>query len=151
MRSLVLCAAALLSMSLPFCAQESIPEPTQNTEVAYRLFRTQNIYTLLKLDTRTGSLWQLQWNTDDKKRFVVPIYLWGQSPCPSNIPAGSICQPKPLRGTSGWSIYALPDPQHLYLHSSGPRWRAHLAGSVGRKQVYDPRRIGLVGEPEGHH
>lgn len=48
----------------------SIPEPTQNTDVPYRLFRTQNVYTLLKLDTRTGQIWQLQWG---EKASVIPI------------------------------------------------------------------------------
>jgi hypothetical protein len=60
---------------LPLLAegQESIPEPTQRTNVPYRLFRTQNIYTLLKLDTRTGLLWQVQWGTDAGFRWVAAI------------------------------------------------------------------------------
>jgi hypothetical protein len=32
-----------------------------------------NIYTLLKLDTRTGQIWQLQWSTDDNNRSTVPV------------------------------------------------------------------------------
>lgn len=50
-----------------------MPEPTQNPDATYRLFRTQNIYTLLKLDTRTGQVWQVQWGADDDHRFVVAI------------------------------------------------------------------------------
>lgn len=52
----------------------TIPEPTQKTDVPYRIFRTQNIYTLLKLDTRTGQVWQLQWG-DETHRFVTSISL----------------------------------------------------------------------------
>jgi hypothetical protein len=48
------------------------PEPTQNPNAKFRVFRTQNIFTLLKLDTRTGQVWQLQWSQDDK-RFTAPI------------------------------------------------------------------------------
>lgn len=55
--------------------QGSIPEPTQRTDVAYRLFRTQNIYTFLKLDTRTGLVWQVQWGTEDRFRWVAAINL----------------------------------------------------------------------------
>jgi len=38
------------------------------------MFRTQNIYTLLKLDTRTGQVWQVQWG-DSEHRFIEPINL----------------------------------------------------------------------------
>ena len=49
------------------------PEPTQNPDATFRVFRTQNIFTLLKLDTRTGQVWQLQWSLDANNRFTVPI------------------------------------------------------------------------------
>lgn len=65
----------VILLSLTGVAQENIPEPTQPTDVPYRLFRSQNIYTLLKLDTRTGEIWQVQWGTDPGYRFVAPINL----------------------------------------------------------------------------
>jgi hypothetical protein len=49
-----------------------IPEPTQNPDATCRIFRTQNIYTLLRLDTRTGMVWQVQWGDGDH-RFIAPI------------------------------------------------------------------------------
>ncbi len=67
-------AAALLLLLLArvaFAAELGIA-PTQNPEAPYRLFNTQNIYTLLKLDTRSGQLWQVQWG-DKEHRFVEPI------------------------------------------------------------------------------
>lgn len=41
----------------------------------YRLYKTQNIWTLLMLDTRTGALWQVQWSIDTLKsaRDVFPV------------------------------------------------------------------------------
>ncbi len=54
--------------------QVTLIQPTQNPDVAYRLFNTQNIYTLLKLDTRTGRIWQIQWGNDDS-RFISPLNL----------------------------------------------------------------------------
>jgi hypothetical protein len=39
------------------------------------MFRSQNIYTLLKLDTRSGQVWQVQWGTEDGYRWVQPINL----------------------------------------------------------------------------
>ncbi len=72
----------LLSLTLLICAlsvhaQDSVPpEPTQKTDATYRLFRTQNIYTFLKLDTRTGQVWQVQWGNETSYRWVQPIALY---------------------------------------------------------------------------
>lgn len=33
----------------------------------YKMYQTENIYNLLKLDTRTGRIWQVQWNLDKSK------------------------------------------------------------------------------------
>ena len=68
--------AALLSLSVPALPEDDpVSEPTQRTDAPFRLFRTKNIYTFLKLDTRTGQVWQLQWGTDDNHRFIEPINL----------------------------------------------------------------------------
>ena len=31
----------------------------------YKLYKTENVYNLLKLDTKTGKIWQVQWQLDD--------------------------------------------------------------------------------------
>jgi hypothetical protein len=74
MRTFRLVVATLLLSATPVLAQETIPEPTQRTDAPYRIFRTQNIYMLLKLDTRTGLIWQVQWG-DSEHRFIEPINL----------------------------------------------------------------------------
>jgi hypothetical protein len=58
--------AFLLFTSLTF-AVEPILTPTQNPDSPYRLFNTQNIYTLLKLDTSSGRIWQVQWGDKDHR------------------------------------------------------------------------------------
>ena|ERR1700690_1103996 len=68
-------SAALLASTVSALAEDAIPEPTQKADVHYRLFRSKNTYTLLKLDTRTGRVWQVQWGVDQQHRFVVPINL----------------------------------------------------------------------------
>ena len=70
-RKLVITVTLLLFASLAL-ADELRPEPTQNPDAPYRLFNTKNIYTLLKLDTRDGRIWQLQWGDKDH-RFVDPL------------------------------------------------------------------------------
>jgi hypothetical protein len=65
---------AFVAITLSMCAslavaQELPSAPTQNPDAPYRLFNTKNIYTLLKLDTRDGKIWQVQWG-DDSHRFT---------------------------------------------------------------------------------
>lgn len=43
-------------------AEAPFSEPSQSTDVRYRLFPTQNIWTFLKLDTVTGKIWQVQFS-----------------------------------------------------------------------------------------
>jgi hypothetical protein len=43
--------------------------------VVYRLFATQNMWTFIKLNTRNGKLWQVQWSTDAIKRFETNLSL----------------------------------------------------------------------------
>jgi hypothetical protein len=65
----------VLMSSIRVLAQNDspLPEPTQDSHATYRLFRTANIYTFLKLDTRTGQIWQVQWATDDQHRLTTVL------------------------------------------------------------------------------
>ena len=48
-------------------AQSTSDVPIQNistdSTVVYRLFSTRNMYTFIKLNTRNGQMWQVQWST----------------------------------------------------------------------------------------
>jgi hypothetical protein len=70
-RQLIIAMTLLLFATLAL-ADELPSEPTQNPDAPYRLFNTKNIYTLLKLDTRDGRIWQVQWG-DKNHRFIQPI------------------------------------------------------------------------------
>jgi hypothetical protein len=70
-RTFVVMVTMLLLGSLA-SAEEFQLEPTQNPNTPYRLFKTQNISTLLKLDTRAGLIWQVHWGDKDH-RFIVPL------------------------------------------------------------------------------
>ena len=73
MKRTFLFLAAFFSLAVPMLAQDNIPEPTQRTDTPFRIFRTQNIYTLLKLDTRTGQVWQVQWGNESGLNWTQPI------------------------------------------------------------------------------
>ena len=55
-------------------AQSASEAPHQNistdSTVTYRLFATRNMYTFIKLNTRNGQMWQVQWGTESKFRFT---------------------------------------------------------------------------------
>lgn len=59
-------------------AQSTSQTPIQNIStdatVVYRLFSTQNAWTFIKLNTRNGQVWQVQWDTASKQ-FETPISL----------------------------------------------------------------------------
>ena len=55
---LFLCFTSLAVAEAPFS------EPSQSTDVRYRLFPTQNMWTFLKLDTMTGKIWQVQYSVE---------------------------------------------------------------------------------------
>jgi hypothetical protein len=73
-QKLVVIVTLLLFASLAL-AQDLRPEPTQNPDASYRLFSTKNIYTFMKLDTRDGRIWQVQWGRDKARTFIEPINL----------------------------------------------------------------------------
>ena len=61
---MLICFTALAIAEAPFS------EPSQSTDVRYRLFPTQNVWTFLKLDTVTGKIWQVQFSVKgDDYRF----------------------------------------------------------------------------------
>ncbi len=70
LKAFVATFAVFLSLTGAAQAQVPIPEPTQDPSAPYRLFRTQNIYMFLLLDTRTGQISQVQWSTQTESRFA---------------------------------------------------------------------------------
>ncbi|WP_433903585.1 hypothetical protein [Sphingobacterium puteale] len=55
-------------------AQNTSSPPFQinstDSTVGYKLFPTQNMFTFIKLNTRNGQMWQVQWDTSSKNRSV---------------------------------------------------------------------------------
>lgn len=53
---------------------ESIIKKRVNTLARYKIYKTQNTYNLIKLDTATGRLWQVQYGMNNSStRMEVPI------------------------------------------------------------------------------
>lgn len=58
-------------------AQSTSQAPIQNistdSTVVYRLFSTRNTFNFIKLNTRNGQMWQVQWDTEDNHRFETTL------------------------------------------------------------------------------
>lgn len=51
-----------------------ISEPSQKIDAPYRIYRTDNIWNQLLLDTQTGKIWQISYGIDSKAlRGKIPI------------------------------------------------------------------------------
>ena len=77
-RLLSLVAITVLLLLLAFantsCMNNASTLYSPNTGKVFEIYSTQNIYNLLKLDTRNGKIWQVQFSvTDDAPRVVVPL------------------------------------------------------------------------------
>lgn len=69
---------SILLILFCFCSrqmfgQESISEPNQSPIVPYRLFKTTNRWTFIQLDTMTGKMWQIQYDTRGNDRGSVVL------------------------------------------------------------------------------
>ena len=73
MKKIILFLIIVISSMTAFAqAQDSVKnESTQQSliSVSYRLFATENMWTFIKLNTRNGEMWQVQYNMEDNKRF----------------------------------------------------------------------------------
>lgn len=70
MKSFFLTSIFALTTMLTFAQSTSQP-PIQNistdSTVVYRLFATNNTYNFIKLNTRNGQMWQVQWSLKDNQ------------------------------------------------------------------------------------
>lgn len=76
MRKVFFTSIIILS-TISAIAQSTSDAPIQNistdSSVVYRLFSTKNMYTFIKLNTRNGQMWQVQWGTESKYRFETTL------------------------------------------------------------------------------
>jgi hypothetical protein len=73
----ILFSISICFISVTTFAQSTSEAPIQNIStdsgVVYRLFATRNMYTFIKLNTRNGQMWQVQWGTESKYQFETTL------------------------------------------------------------------------------
>lgn len=50
-----------------------LPEGQKEIAGRFELYKTQNLYNLILVDTRDGRTWQVQWSTEPDNRGIMPI------------------------------------------------------------------------------
>lgn len=70
MKTFLITSIFTLTSMLTFAQSTSQP-PNQNistdSSIVYRLFATNNLYNFIKLNTRNGQMWQVQWSLKDNQ------------------------------------------------------------------------------------
>jgi len=76
MKKLVISLIIGLATIAVFAQDRTTPMSIVSTDsaVVFRLFSTQNTWTFIKLNTRNGQMWQIQWDTGSNQ-FETPISL----------------------------------------------------------------------------
>lgn len=76
MKARILTMAFLLIATVSFTQTQTgiTSNVSPDNEITYRLFSTQNTWTFIKLNTRNGQLWQVQWDTESNQ-LETPISL----------------------------------------------------------------------------
>lgn len=81
MKQLSLMLLILFSVGLTNCAKATPPEKEQTKEeqtmyLPFKLYPTDNMWTFIKLDTRNGKMWQVQFSVKgDDYRFEMPLNM----------------------------------------------------------------------------
>jgi len=63
----------LVGLGVGFAADTVVPEYSQRTDAPFRLFRTSNMWTFIKLDTANGRAWITVWDLNGNTRGTYPL------------------------------------------------------------------------------
>jgi hypothetical protein len=74
MKRVLISIIVVLTAMVSF-AQNENGSIQNNNSVIYRLFPTQNMWTFIKLNTRNGQMWQVQYDATGNNRFEINLNL----------------------------------------------------------------------------
>ena len=71
MRKIIFSLIVVLPATTAFAQNQTTPMSivSPDSAIVYRLFSTQNKWTYIKLNTRNGQMWQVQWGTESKYQY----------------------------------------------------------------------------------
>ena len=76
MKKIIISLIVVLATTNAFAQNQTTPMSivSPDSDIVYRLFSTQNKWTYIKLNTRNGQLWQVQYSLEDNN-MEVPLSL----------------------------------------------------------------------------
>jgi hypothetical protein len=108
-------------------SETPISEKTNNANIRYQLFPTQNVWTFLKLDTLTGKIWQVQFSINgDEYRFE------------SILSSKDITDELKLEKIMGrYTLYATQNTYNFILldQISGYTYQVQWNGDIGNRAI----------------
>ena len=76
MKKIIISVIVVLITMISFAqAQNENISAQNNNAVTYRLFPTKNVWTFIKLNTRNGQMWQVQYDVNGNNRFETYLNL----------------------------------------------------------------------------
>lgn len=72
MKKNILILLMIMGLTLS-CSDRKPAETAKQDTPAYQMFKTQNMWTFIKLDTRNGRMWQVQYAVSDNNRGEVAL------------------------------------------------------------------------------
>lgn len=66
--------ALITTITFAQVSEAPVQNISSDKDIVFRLFSTRNMYTFIKLNTRNGHMWQVQWDTKNNQ-FETPLSL----------------------------------------------------------------------------
>lgn len=106
-------------------AANNVPDIPNAETFTYKLFPTQNMWTFLKLNTRNGMIWQVQWSFDEKKRFETFLNYWALVDKKDEI-------------NGRFEIYPTTNIYNFVLLDkiSGKTWQVQWSQEIGKRGIF---------------
>lgn len=123
----VVITAFFISLSMNGAEPATIVAPTTTATNNFLLYPTTNIYTFLKLDTRNGKIWQVQYSMDDNEFEVI---LNGRSLVSDGVPGQFALYPT----TNNWTFILLDT-------LNGDTWHVQWSQDVDKRMIIPIRSV----------
>jgi len=108
-------------------AQNAVSEPSQWVTAPYRLFRTQNMWAFLELETATGRIWQVHFDINGNNRAQIVLN-------PRNLAEGRDV----IQGR--FTLYPTQNIHTFILHDQidGRTWQVQWSNNNSRDRLVIP-------------
>lgn len=122
---IVLAVSAVITMAQDVDVNFPATEYAQDPKANYRLFKTRNIYTFIKLDTRTGQMELVQWSVNRNNRITY------------TLSDEKLIHPLDIEEPGRFTLYATTNMYNFVLldQIDGRSWQVHWGTNVKQRWI----------------